>query len=76
MFVLNLYSSLFWPSVPYLDLNLYPPDMDGPGLVKPKYLFIPFIILLLTSAVVSFHLWKKGSKYAKYLCKLLGLILW
>ena len=68
MFVLNLYSSLFWPSVPYLDLNLYPPDMDGPGLVKPKYLFIPFIILLLTSAVVSFHLWKKGSKYAKYLC--------
>ena len=23
---------------------------------------------MLTSAVVSFHLWKKGSKYAKYLC--------
>ena len=68
LFVLNLYSSLFWPSAPYLDLNLYPPDMNGPGLVKPKYLFIPFIILLLTSAVVSFHLWKKGSKYAKYLC--------
>ena len=68
MFILNLYSSLFWPSDTYLDLNLYPPDMNGPGLIKPKYLFIPFILLLLTSAIVSFHLWRKGSKYAKYLC--------
>ena len=68
MFVLNLYSSLFWPSAPYLDLNLYPPDMNGPGLIKPKYLFIPFILLLLTAAIVSFQLWRKGSKYAKYLC--------
>jgi class 3 adenylate cyclase len=68
MFILNLYSSLFWPSDSYLDLNLYPPDMNGPGLIKPKYLFIPFILLLLTSAIVSFHLWRKGSKYAKYLC--------
>lgn len=68
MFILNLYSSLFWPSDSYLDLNLYPPDMNGPGLIKPKYLFIPFILLLLISAIVSFHLWRKGSKYAKYLC--------
>ena len=68
MFILNLYSSLSWPSDSYLDLNLYPPDMNGPGLIKPKYLFIPFILLLLTAAIVSFQLWRKGSKYAKYLC--------
>jgi class 3 adenylate cyclase len=68
MVALNLYSSLSWPSVSYLELNLYPPDMNGPGIVKVKYLFIPFLILLLSSAVMSFLLWKKGSSYAKYLC--------
>ena len=68
MIVLNLYSSLSWPSIIYLDLNSYPPDMSGPGIVKAKYLFAPFILLLLTSAVLSFLLWKKGSSYAKYLC--------
>lgn len=68
MIILNLYSSLSWPSIIYLDLNTYPPDMSGPGIVKAKYLFFPFILLLLTSAVLSFLLWKKGSLYAKYLC--------
>ena len=68
MIILNLYSSLSWPSIIYLDLNAYPPDMSGPGIVKAKYLFFPFILLLLTSAVLSFLLWKKGSSYAKYLC--------
>ena len=68
MIFLNLYTSLSWPSIMYLDLNLYPPDMNGPGLVKVKYLFAPFTFLLLTSAVISFLLWKKGSSYAKYLC--------
>ena len=29
---------------------------------------LPFILLLSTSAILSFLLWKKGSLYAKYLC--------
>ncbi len=68
MILLNSYTSLSWPSLRYLDLNLYPPDMSGPGLVKAKYLFAPFIFLLFTSSIISFILWKKGSSYAKYLC--------
>ena len=42
--------------------------MGGPGVVKAKYLVTPFILLLLSSAFISFLLWKKGSSYAKYLC--------
>ena len=68
MILLNFYSSLSWPSTHFLDLNSYPPDMRGPGVVKAKYLVTPFILLLLSSAFISFLLWKKGSSYAKYLC--------
>ena len=68
MVVLNLYSSISFPGALYLDLIAHPPDRAGPGLVKLQYLVLPFILLLLTSAILSFLAWRRGSAYAKYLC--------
>ena len=36
MVVLNVGSSLTYPSAPYLDLVEYPPDRAGPGIIKLK----------------------------------------
>ena len=68
MVVLNLYSSISFPGALYLDLIAHPPDRAGPGIVKLQYLVLPFILLLLTSAILSFLAWRRGSAYAKYLC--------
>ena len=68
MVVLNLYSTMSFPGPLYLDLIANPPDRAGPGLVKLQYLVLPFIVLLLTSAILSFLAWRRGSSYAKYLC--------
>ena len=68
MVVLNLYSSIYFPGALYLDLIAHPPDRAGPGIVKLQYLVLPFILLLLTSAILSFLAWRRGSAYAKYLC--------
>ena len=68
MAVLNLYSTMSFPGPLYLDLIANPPDRAGPGLVKLQYLVLPFIVLLLTSAILSFLAWRRGSSYAKYLC--------
>ncbi len=67
MVVLNVGSSLTYPSAPYLDLVAYPPDRAGPGIVKLSYLIPPFLLLLLCSALLSFVLWRRGSNYAKFL---------
>ena len=68
MVVLNLYSSISFPGALYLDLIAHPPDRAGPGIVKLQYLVLPFIVLLITSAILSFLAWRRGSAYAKYLC--------
>jgi adenylate cyclase len=68
MVILNLYSSISFPGALYLDLIAHPPDRAGPGIVKLQYLVLPFIMLLLTSAILSFLAWRRGSAYAKYLC--------
>ncbi len=68
MILINFYSSLSWPSDPYLNLNKYPPDRAGPGIIKLHFLIIPFSFLSLLSSFLSFVSWRKGSQYAKYLC--------
>ena len=67
MVVLNVGSSLTYPSAPYLDLVAYPPDRAGPGIIKLSYLIPPFLLLLLGSAILSLVLWRRGSNYAKFL---------
>ncbi len=67
MVVLNVGSSLTYPSAPYLDLVAYPPDRAGPGIIKLRYLIPPFLLLLLGSAILSLVLWRRGSNYAKFL---------
>ena len=65
--VMNIGSSTTYPSAPYLDLVAHPPDRAGPGIVKLSYLIPPFLLLLLSSAILSFVLWRRGSNYAKFL---------
>ena len=67
MVILNVGSSLTYPSAPYLDLVAHPPDRAGPGIVKLSFLFPPFLLLLFGSAILSFVLWRRGSNYAKFL---------
>ena len=67
MVIINFFTSLNWPTEKYIDLVNYPPDRGGPGIIQMKFLTIPFLLLLLTSAILSYKLWKKGSKYSKYL---------
>ena len=67
MVVLNLYLTLGWPNDANLDLVAYPPDRSGPGIVKIDSIMIPFVLLLLSSAILSFVLWRRGSTYAKFL---------
>ena len=67
MVVLNLYLTLGWPNQANLDLIAHPPDRAGPGIVKVDAIMLPFILLLLSSAIMSFIQWRRGSAYAKYL---------
>ena len=67
MVALNLYLTLSWPQQANLDLVTYPPDRAGPGIIKVDAIMLPFILLLLSSAIMSFIQWRRGSLYAKYL---------
>lgn len=67
MVVLNLYLTLGWPNQANLDLVAHPPDRAGPGIIKVDAIMLPFILLLLSSAIMSFIQWRRGSIYAKYL---------
>ena len=67
MVVLNLYLTLGWPNEASLDLVAHPPDRAGPGIIKVDAIMLPFILLLLSSAIMSFVQWRRGSTYAKYL---------
>lgn len=73
MVVVNVGSSFTYPSAPYLDLVAHPPDRTGPGIVKLSYLVPPFLLLLLSSAILSLILWRRGSNYAKFLMVSFGL---
>ena len=55
MVIINFFTSLNWPTEKYLDLLKYPPDR-GPGIIQMKFLTIPFLLLLLNSAILSFKL--------------------
>jgi|TARA_B100000085_G_scaffold79189_1_gene71278 class 3 adenylate cyclase len=67
MVALNLYLTLSWPQQANLDLVAHPPDRAGPGIIKVDAIMLPFILLLLSSAIMSFIQWRRGSLYAKYL---------
>ena len=67
MVVLNLYLTLGWPNQANLNLIAHPPDRAGPGIIKLDAIMLPFILLLLCSAIISFIQWRRGSIYAKYL---------
>jgi len=67
MFVINFYSGMQWPDEQQFDLIKYPPDHQGPGLVKLKYLTVPFCICLLVSVILSVITWSRGSKAAKFM---------
>ena len=67
MVVLNLYLTIGWPHQANLDLVAHPPDRAGPGIIKVDAIMLPFILLLLSSAIMSFIQWRRGSLYAKYL---------
>ena len=67
MVVLNLYLTLGWPHQANLDLVAHPPDRAGPGIIKVDAIMVPFLLLLLSSAILSFIQWRRGSLYAKYL---------
>ncbi len=67
MFVINYYSGMQWPGEQQFDLIKYPPDHQGPGLVKLKYLTVPFCICLLVSVILSVITWSRGSKAAKFM---------
>jgi class 3 adenylate cyclase len=67
MVVLNLYLTIGWPHQANLDLVAHPPDRAGPGIIKVDAIMLPFILLLLSSAIMSFIQWRRGSQYAKYL---------
>jgi len=68
IFFLNLILLTSWPNIEQLDLIQYPPDNLGPGLIKLHQFTIPFIILLLSSIVLAFMSWRKGSRPSGYLC--------
>ena len=68
IFFLNLILLISWPNSEQLDLIQYPPDNLGPGLIKFHQFTIPFIILLLSSIVLAFISWRKGSRPSAYLC--------
>ena len=67
MVVLNLFLTIGWPHQANLDLVAHPPDRAGPGIIKVDAIMLPFILLLLSSAIMSFIQWRRGSLYAKYL---------
>ena len=67
MVVLNLYLTLGWPNQANLDLVAHPPDRAGPGIIKVDAIMVPFILILLSSAIMSFIQWRRGSLYAKHL---------
>ena len=73
MVVLNLYLTIGWPHQANLDLVAHPPDRAGPGIIKVDAIILPFILLLLSSAIMSFIQWRRGSVYAKYLLVSFGL---
>ena len=66
-FILNLYTGIGWPGPEQLDLVKYPPDNLGPGLIKLKFLVIPFFFVMLTSVVISLLGWIKGKATAKFM---------
>ncbi len=66
--LLNLTLLIRWPNEEQLDLIQYPPDNLGPGIIKFHQFVIPFVILLLSSVVLAFLSWRRGSRPSGYLC--------
>ena len=61
--------SLSWPEAEeFNDLLRYPPDNRGAGFIPLPIMLIPFSMLLITSILISFKLWREGDSSAGYLC--------
>ena len=64
---LNFYTGLYFPGDPHFDLIKYPPDNQGPGLIKLRFLVLPFLLCLIISIILSLMGWLKGSGSAKFI---------
>ena len=61
--------SLSWPEAEeFNDLLRHPPDNRGAGFIPLPIMLIPFSMLLITSILISFKLWREGDSSAGYLC--------
>lgn len=67
MFFLNLFTGLQWPGPELFNLKDNPPDNLGPGIVKLKFLVIPFCIAMFSSIILSLVAWVKGNQVAKFM---------
>jgi len=65
--ITNLFYSFGWPNSENIDLISYPPDRQGNGIFKIREIFIPFVVLLLSSILISFLSWRHGRSASGYL---------